>query len=161
MHSLQNKMSKWSTLVLVLSSTVFFLAGCEKPVTYAYLIQHPTVLKKELDNCQLTTVNTKAQTERCEIVLYAATTLASLINDMQQDPEKYGQAIMDQEVACVKLKTDQHDLQKALATLSEKNASSAEIDVLKIKLDQAEKKYQEQREKVKAMLAVAGMRRPE
>lgn len=153
-------MGKWSALGLVLGSVVF-LTGCEKPITYSYLIQHPTVLKKEWDNCQLTGVNTKAQKERCEIVSYAATTLASLINEMQQDPEKYGQAIMDQEFACVKLKVAQEDLQQALQKLNETHASSAEIDVLTIKLDQAEKKYQDQREKVKAMLAVAGLRRPE
>jgi hypothetical protein len=157
---LRNKKCFAWKIFLVLGSTLF-LTACDKPITYSYLIQHPNMLKKELDNCRLTNVNTRAQKERCEIVLYAVATLTSLINQMQENPEKYGQNILDQEIVCVKMKTAYQELQKTLASLNKKTAPSADRQVVKIKLDQAGKKYQEQKEKVEAMLAVAGMRRPE
>lgn len=158
---LRNKFLGCKTLAFfAVLSSVAALTGCGEPFTYSYLIEHPAVLKKELDNCQLTNINTPAQSARCEVVLYAAATLASLINEMQADPEKFGQKILDQEMACAKIKTTRQALQQQLAALHAKKVPATDMTTVQSQLEQTEKMYQEQREKIKALLAVAGMGSP-
>jgi len=78
------------------------LAGCNEEVTYSYLIQHPSFLQKEAARCQSYDTLTKNQEAYCEMVDRAVRDVISLINEQQEDPEGFGQRILDAQIACHK-----------------------------------------------------------
>ncbi len=136
------------------------LVGCQEDLTYSFLMQHPNALKKAVADCQEVN-NSPEQSKQCEIVMFAAANMMSILNDQQANPEQFGQRVMDAEFACVKAKQELVAAQLALVDLQAKHASSADIKTAQDKVDQAKKTLDTQREQVKDMLAILGINSPE
>jgi hypothetical protein len=153
-------MLKISSLVSLLLMTAA-LTGCKEELTYSYLMQHPSALKQALDNCESTNKQSSVEAAQCNMAVNADAALRTLINNMLQDPEKFGQNILDEEAACVKAKDSLHEAKQRLETLRAKSASSAEVQAVEDVVNKAKQSYQDEREKVAILLAVAGMGSPE
>ena len=87
-----------------------FLTGCQQQNTYDYYMLHPKELKKEYTRCQT------VKAPHCEAVTRAADDFTELLEDESNDPEAFGQKIIQ--------------LQSELSTLS-----GAEYQNAKKKLD--------------------------
>lgn len=152
-----HKFLKNQTLVLLMS----MLAGCNETHTYSYLMQHPAVLKDEFTQCQASIQKTKEQAAQCEIVLNAAANMMTMMNEQQQDPEKFGQRVMDAEAEYVKSKADLSVAQQEVDNLRNGKAPAAEIAAAQAKLDKLKLQNDELQQEIKTMLAVLGMNSPE
>lgn len=147
--------------ILVIIAIVSALSACNEKLTYSYLMEHPNELKQEVVRCQLMEEKTRDQAARCETVMNAAENIASIMDEQQQDPEKFGQKILDTEFAWVKAQEDMLAARQTLNALKTKNGSLAELKAAQDKLNQVQKAYQDRSEEVKVLLAVAGMNSPE
>lgn len=131
--------------LIIMSSLA--LSACEDKKTYSYLVQHPLVLKKAYDACQTEPQDTSAAKADCEVVMSAANYVSAIINDVQVDPERFGERILDEEANLANKKA------AALAACKESATS--------LSCDQAKKAYDDLREEVSVLLAVLGMNTPE
>lgn len=141
--------------------SVAFLMGCKKELTSSYLLQHPQVLKQEVTHCQLMGQKTAEQEARCRIVMDAAVDLTMMLNKQQEDPEKFGQQLLDTEIACIKLKNEWQKGEQHIASLKAKQASVAELKAAQTDLDKVREQYHQQHEDIKNMLAIIGLSSPE
>src|SRR3990167_9180440 len=74
------------------------LTGCEaEPVTYDSLMQNPSRLQKESVICQ------QNEEPQCNIVRQAAQNFLQLINERRDDPEKFGQEIIQIQISLSEL----------------------------------------------------------
>lgn len=137
------------------------LAGCQEKMTSTYLMQHPDELKQAITDCQAMNEKTKEQASQCETVMYAAANMLSIVNEQQENPEKFGQRIMETEGTYVKATDELREDQRALADLQAKKVSPAELTAAEDKMEKAKKAVDEKRDEVKVMLAVLGLSSPE
>lgn len=144
-------------MVFIMSS----LAGCKEDLSYTYLVQHPKILKQEMDKCETMNEKTQDQAKQCDMVMYAAAQLTSIINEQQSDPEKFGQHVMDIEAAYAKSKAAVRDAQQTVDALKTKQASATELQAAEANLKSATNTYQTQRNEMKMLLAILGMASPE
>ena len=79
-----NKIYKIRVLLLV----VVLLSGCQQTRSYDYLMQHPAVLQKEYASCR------GQSTAHCDEVVRAAEDFRTLIQQRSDNPELFGQQIM-------------------------------------------------------------------
>lgn len=147
--------------ILVIIAIVSALSACNEKLTYSYLMEHPNELKQEVVRCQLMEEKTRDQAAQCETVMNAAENIAAIRDAQQQDPEKFGQKILDTEFTSVKAQEEMFAARQSLDALKIKNGSLSELKAAQDKLDQAQKVYQDKSEEVKVLLAVAGMNSPE
>ncbi len=157
-------MKKMDTVLKVLLCIFlpFALIGCKDKLTYPYLMQHPLELKQAITKCQSTNEKSKEQAAQCEIVTYAAVNMMSIISEQQDNPEKFGQRIMDVESAYVKASDELHVAQQALDDFQQRKQTTAtEIKAAQGKVENAKKTYDEKREEMKILLAVIGLNSPE
>lgn len=137
-----------------------FLISCNENRTYDYYMQHPAVLKQAIKECQSSLEKTKDQAEQCEIVMYAAANIMSLISEQQANPEKFGQRILEAQATYVKMKQDVARESQSLDELKRKQASPAEIRIAQDDLYKTKKACAEQWREIKELLAVLGMSNP-
>jgi len=137
------------------------LVGCTEKITYTYLMQHPNQLKQAIVTCQAKNERTKDQASQCEMVMYAAANMLAIISQQQEEPEKFGQRLMDAEVAYVKATDELQVAQEALADLQNKKASPTDLTAATDKMDKARKTVEEKNEEIKVMLAVLGLSSPD
>lgn len=137
------------------------LSGCNEKITYSYLMEHPLYVKQEVGRCQTIDHKSSADKAHCEMVMVAATALMSMINEEQENPEKFGQKVMETELAYTKAKEQQAQAIQLFQELKARNASSTEVLSAQEKLNQAEKTCQDLHQKIKTLLAVLGMGSPE
>jgi chromosome segregation ATPase len=152
-----SKMKKFFFTMVMFSA----LAGCNEAFTYSYLMEHPAVVKREMERCQGLDEKSAEQVNQCALVLQAATDLMSILNEQQMDPENFGQRIMDSELAYTKAYDTLREAQQGVDTLKNKNASAAELQVSQDKVNKAMKSYEETRKEMKVLLAVVGVNSPE
>jgi hypothetical protein len=144
--------------IMLMVILALVLTGCKGKMSYSYLLNNPAVFQEEVNRCQLNRDTSKEASARCEKVLFAAANVQSLMDDMMQDPEKFGQKILDEEEACVNTKQALHQAEQAL---NQQQASPEAKQVAQDALSKAEKNYHDQHEKVQLLLAVVGMGSPE
>lgn len=137
------------------------LMGCSEQHTYSYLMQHPAVLKNDLTDCQSSIQKTKEQAKQCEVVMNAAANVMTILNEQQQDPEKFGQRVLDMETQYEQSKSALHQAQEALENLKKNQAAAADIAAAQTKLDQQKQACDEQLQEIKIFLAVIGINSPE
>lgn len=156
-------MSLIKKLIAVIFVTVFLMGCQEQQLTYSYLMQHPDIVKEKVEQCESQSFAEKSQEQiaQCKIVMNAATNLMSIMSTQQQDPEQFGQKILDAEMASAKAKQELIDAQKKLDAFKGKEAPSAELKAANEKLQQAHKNFQEKHDEVSVLLAVIGMSSPE
>lgn len=137
------------------------LMGCSQKTTYSYLIEHPTELKNQFDACQSLEQKSPDQVTQCEEVTRAAAYVSAVINEQQQNPEAFGQKVLDIEAANVKLEKAVEEAQQNIAALKAKQASASELQSAQQALASAESQLNTQRQQLKVMLAVIGLGSPE
>lgn len=140
---------------------MFVLTGCEKTYDYSYLMQHPQVLKKEIGRCQGDGYISPNKVEYCKIVMYAGENMLSILQQEQDNPEKFGERILTIETAVAKAKIALDDAQKAYQALKEKQAGEDTVSKAKEKRDRLEKIYNDQYQEMQVMLTVIGINTPE
>lgn len=133
-------MPRYTILIVLLSALL--LSGCQDKTTNAYLLTHPDFLASQVAECQRRVPVGPDEQARCQRVMQAADTLAAFAAQLQANPEGFGQAIMKAERRCVQFKVQ---WQEATA-LQQADAKAA---------------YEAECLKVKTMLALLGLFRPE
>ena len=146
---------------IILAILFPILTGCREELNYTYLMQHPVTLKEEVMRCESNGGKSTPGGPTCDLVMRAANDFTSIISEQQENPEKFGQRILDAETDCVKAKDNVDDVRQSLVTLKNKHASATELQPVQEKLDQTAKIYQEKKDEVKVLLAVAGLNSPE
>lgn len=152
-------MQKKSAWLIILMA--FAIAGCKPKIDYSYLMRHPELLEKEFNACRNKNAKTSEEQVQCDMVAYAAANFSSMLIEQQQDPQGFGQRIMDAQIASMKAKEEFQREEAAFNALKTKNTTSAEIAAAQEKVDQAKQSYQQKAETVKVMLAVLSLTRPE
>ncbi len=81
---------------------IFFLQGCgENQTSYAYLVQHPEDLQKAYESCIRSGAGS---TPSCEVVMHAHSDFSELVLEREQDPERFGAKILQEQENSVYLK---------------------------------------------------------
>jgi hypothetical protein len=151
-------LQKWLFLVLLL----LVMTGCEQKRSYSYYMQHPGALREAVGRCQSSALpKSTDQAAACEIALYAASNVMSLLREQQTDPEAFGQRILDAEAACIRLKASVKRAERSLHEARSGNVSMAEIRAAQDDLYKAQQAWNKQLQEVKALLAVVGMSSPD
>lgn len=129
----------------LLVGSMLFLSSCTQNYTYSYLIQHPAVLKKELDKCEANLNFSSEERAQCGIVMEAARHVSEFINELQENPEQFGQQILNAQLSLIKLKD---------------NIQQAKQTGLDEKISAAKKAYRDKQDDINSMLAIVGMNSP-
>jgi len=147
--------------IFILIVLPLLLIGCKEKQSYSYYMRHPLELKGEITECQSILEKTKEQAAKCEIIMYAAMNITALVNLQQQDPEKFGQRILEAQENYAKLKLTERQARNSLDELKNKNAPPAELRTAQDDFYKAKKASADQLQEVKVMLAVVGLGSPE
>lgn len=150
-------MKKMFTALFMISA----LTGCKDKISDTYLKEHPAFLIQEVDRCQAMQSKTEAQSAQCDIIMNAAVSLKPIVDEQQSEPEKFGQRVLDAEMAYAKMKVDLNAASQAVQSLRAKNASSVEIQTAQAKLDEMKKQTADKRQELRVLLAVVGLSSPE
>lgn len=140
--------------------TVTLLAACSKQPTYSDLIQDPAHLKNELAYCETAPLSGR-DISRCKMVIYAAKQVVSFVNEAQEDPEKFGQRLLDAQTALVQLQSAVDAARQKVHALERTHASEIDIQTAKKMLKKVREQYKEREQEVNLMLAVIGLGSPE
>jgi len=147
--------------IFILIVLPLLLIGCKEKQSYSYYMRHPLELKNEITECQSILEKTKEQAAKCEIIMYAAMNITALVNQQQQDPEKFGQRILEAQENYAKFKLTEKQARTGLDELKNKNASPAELRTAQDDFYKAKKASVDQLQEIKVMLAVVGLGSPE
>lgn len=112
-------------------TAVLILTGCAQSYNYDYLVRHPATLKSELDKCQNSSGSRDAN--YCAMVNKAAATLMEQLTQQQEEPEAFGQKIIDAETALANLNKEMSQTTdpKHLAALKQAYAAKQnELEIL-------------------------------
>jgi hypothetical protein len=146
---------------LIILSLLPVLTGCNEKQTYSYYMRNPEVLKKAVMRCQSNTQTSKEDIAQCEIVLYSATKMIALVNEQQENPEKFGQRILDAEAEYVNAKEAVRKAQANVDELKNQQTSAADLMAAQDDLYKAKKAPADQLQEIKVLLAVVGLGRPD
>lgn len=114
-----------------------------QPLTYDYLMQHPDTLAVQYKQCE------KQKTADCDVVEKAFFDFSNMFQDQRQNPEGFGQRILEAELASQMAAEGLKAAQEAYAAQPTEEAKQV--------LDRAEKAYQEKRDTVTYMLVIVSM----
>lgn len=129
--------------------------GChQEEKNYDYYMRHPYELRDEVKKCEGTR-NTK-----CEMLSRAMENMSEIVVKQQDNPEQFGQLVMDAEFRLMRLKVDVINAKQKIQDLSEKNANAEEIKSAEEKLTAAKKACKDQRQEISMYLAVIGLSSP-
>jgi outer membrane murein-binding lipoprotein Lpp len=128
MH-LKNQILSISCILL----STFFLSGCSQKESYAEFMQHPQRLQAAIKNCE------QKSYDYCDAARQAEQDFEALVEQRVDDPELFGQKIMQEQQLLVQLQQAFHQAQQT---------GDAE------KLAAAEQAYRLQNEKTKTLYAV-------
>jgi outer membrane murein-binding lipoprotein Lpp len=178
------KILRGSLLILFVFSSSCLLLGCKEKQTYSYYMNHPQALQQAITECEsnFQRINqrikvqadktraqaemhdqadkTKDQAEKCEVVAYAAVNMAALINQLQSDPEKFGQSVLAAQENYAKLAAKATEAGRLVEDLKNKQASPAELRAAQDDWYKAKKACAQQGQEIKNLLAVLGMSSP-
>lgn len=145
-------MSLLKTLLLTTSIFLAFsLSGCEKKPTYSYLMLHPNHLQELYSQCSEDAVSAS---QPCDLIARAQADFAALVNQRQQDPERFGARIMQEQENSVFLRSKFNLAQQTYHTAGATQSKAEDLQKMHAELDKAEQDYQQSREEVKVLLAV-------
>lgn len=141
---------------LMLVCTIL-LSGCQTDITYSYLMAHPREIRQAMDGCESSSSLSSERNAQCQVVFKAAADAQSLINDMLQDRQQFGQKILDAQMTCVTIKAQMKEAKQTLNQLKATNAEAQAIQSAEASFNAAQKRYQDQQVKIKSMIAIVGM----
>jgi chromosome segregation ATPase len=137
------------------------LTGCNKQSNYSYLIKHPAELFQQYSDCQSAAEKSPERVAECQKISDAAIAIKTDIQHMQDDPEAFGQQILDNETAWMKTREELQQAQQSLQSLKTKNASAADINAAVLKMNTIEQQCRKQDDEIKMMLGAVGLYSPE
>jgi chromosome segregation ATPase len=137
------------------------LVSCNKESNYSYLIEHPAALFQDYNDCQYASTKTQERVAQCQMISSAVSTIKSNIQKMQDDPEAFGQQLLDKEIAWAKINDQLHQAQQAVEILKSQHAASADITAAEQKVSVIEQQGHQQHDDVKMMLSAIGLFSPE
>lgn len=147
-------------IAVLASSLILSLAACtEKNRSDEWYMQHPMALKNAVIACQ--SAAAPKNQEQCDKLYTLATQMQDIITDQQTHPEDFGQRLIDEEIAGVKLHEAVKQAESSLQTLQQKNAAADEIKSAQEVLSQAKDACKAQKQKINIMLAVIALSSPE
>lgn len=141
---------------LSMFTLLIMLTGCDQKLSYEYLLQHPSVTRDEASKCMDSKYQTPEKNNQCKIVMAAVSKLMIVISEQQQDPEAFGQKIMDLE--------DKYAAAKAALAAAEqeiKQTQNGDKTKAQENLQLAKKTYEDFYNELQMLLAVAGLNSPE
>ena len=147
--------------IFVLIFFILLATGCKEKLTYSYLLTHPAILKDAITDCKDSDTPSPEMTTHCEMVLTAAENIASIITEQQADYEKFGQRILQTEIAYGKAKESIQTARQQLALLKRDRAAQDVIQAAQVALDKAKQACEAKQQEVQVLLAVVGMNSPE
>src|SRR5436190_1273493 len=133
------KISRYMMLALLSLLSSLLLTSCKEKQTYSYYMCHPQQLQQAITECQSSFQKTKEQAEQCEAVGYAAVNMNTLVNQLQADPEKFGQRVLDAQENYAKLTAKADEATKAVEGLQNNHASPTELRTAQDDLYKAKK----------------------
>jgi hypothetical protein len=142
----------------------FVMTACQKNLSFSYLVRHPSALKKEIIYCRPDHLLSSQDNEKikyCQMVMVAAERLLSVLTEQQENPEKFGEKLLNLQTTLHQTKHAFDVAEKDLMTLQKQHASSTAISEGKERRDRLKKRYDEQKEEIQVMLAVIGINSPE
>jgi septal ring factor EnvC (AmiA/AmiB activator) len=130
-------------LILVLGLSLF---GCDhSQPSYEYLMQHPDLLRQAALSCE----KADASSSYCEIVMYAATNAQTMLTQQQSDPERFGERILETQMALAKTRDDIQSLEQSIKQPTDD------------KLVQLKKMEADASQELMVMLAIVGINSPD
>ena len=101
------------------------------------------------------------QMAQCEVVRSALVRLSPYIVQSQEDPEKFGQSIMEKETAYKQVKNNLYQAEKELEKLKQQSAAEMIMNRAISNRDNLRNQLAKQKEEIKIMLGIIGLNSPE
>lgn len=128
------------------------LSGCEnKEKNFDWYMQHPLVLKEDIGKC-MAQAGREKNAAACDIVMRAGVSMTALVNQEQEDPEKFGQRVLDAEEALAVLHEQVVQAEAAVRDMKDAAAQKS--------LNKAIKAYRDQERQIKIYWAVISLTSP-
>lgn len=138
-------------LVMPAVLSLCLLTGCKDEMSFSYLFQHPDVLNKIISQCQV--ASDKPQTPECERAMYAAANSMVAMAELQSNPEKFGERILDDQMKTVTLEQTLQTAKAHLQQLKAKSSSEAEIQAAQKAVDEAKEAIKQNEIELSLLLA--------
>lgn len=152
-------------IFFVLASIV--LVGCEKEITYEYLMTHPKFLLYQLSVCEKNLSlqggdNEKNLASQCQVVMKARENFLLIAREQQQDPEAFGKKILQTEFDLANIKNQLLQAKQNEMLLKSKPQTPArELQDAQTSVNKITMRYQQKQFELKILLAVVGLNSPE
>ena len=154
MGRLRLKMTLFRNLSLGVTALalIFSLAGCfESKQSYSYLMLHPEHLQKLYNQCVQQVV---APELPCELIMRAEADFTQLTNQREQDPERFGARVLQDQENSIFLKSKLDSAWQAYQIVGAAKPTIENLKTMRMALDKAESEYETSSEGVKILLAV-------
>ncbi len=151
---------KPSIKVVSLIVLALMVSGCKNKKSLTYLMQHPHYVQEEIKKCQPGERLSQDKAHYCDLVLYAAANLTSLINEMEEDPQEFGARILREQIKFANTKQTLELAEKNMASLKSQSLPSTELQKAQAQLNEIKKSYHEQKRQITVLLAVVGIMAP-
>jgi hypothetical protein len=149
-----------SCFIIFLILSVMALNGCQKKVTYSYLMRHPDFLENESLRCSVSEPETQDDDTYCEMVAQAMTDLANMANTQQRKPEEFGLLVMATETDYVNAEVAMRNANKAIRDAKNK-LDKQELDTAENQYYQAKKLRDEKHEELGVLFSILKAHSPE
>jgi len=128
------------------------LMGCwERKPTYVYLMLHPDYLQRVYNQCVETVT---AASLPCDVIMRAQSDFTSLVNQREQDAERFGAQILQAQENSSVLKIKFNAAVSAYQTVGKTNPSLDALKNTRLEVDKARAAYKVSIENVRILLTV-------
>lgn len=136
----------------------FFIVGCKKEWTYTDLIEQPALLDQQIEQCETTHEATEEKAFQCSLVMQASTYFSSLVNQQKENPEQFGERILQAEMLVAEIEEELRNQEKQLKF---QNETQEQLKKTQSRLEETRALYEARVSEVKVLLAVIGKDSPE
>ena len=131
---------------------LLFVIGCKPQLTYSQLMEQPALLKKEMEQCEKNPTLADEKTLQCKIVMQAFSRFLSLVKQKEENPEEFGERILQAEMALADTLEEIHHQEQQLKALQ--THSSDQLKKIQNKLEEMHAIYDIRESEIKTLLAV-------
>lgn len=131
---------------------IFLISGCwERKPTYMYLMAHPDYLQQSYNKCVQEIVS---PTIPCKVIMHAQADFTRLINQREQDSERFGAQILQAQADNAFFKSKFEKALYSYNSLGKNNHDMEELKKMRLELDKAREEYRDSADKVLILLSV-------
>lgn len=112
---------------------------------------HPDSLQQAYNKCVQQVV---ASSLPCEMIMRAQADFTELTNQREQDPERFGARVLQEQENSIYLKSKLDAAWQAYKIVGASKPTLENLKIMRLALDKAESEYQASAEQVKILLAV-------